>query len=125
MPPRLSQVSSLVVSVAALFGCAGLGGCRATIAVAPSKREVAKVEIDAGNEPAVTKPTNPTMPAPLWLNSAPPLARSDWCIEALSALDEETCYVLPSEPTHTLLIYLHGVIPPIRDSEQKTNVETV
>src|SRR5687768_17961366 len=28
-------------------------------------------------------------------------------IEGIAALDEETCYVLPPEPTTSLLVYLH------------------
>src|SRR5262249_42718776 len=40
-------------------------------------------------------------------------------------LDEETCYVLPEKPTVTLLIYLHGIVPPTKTSTQKTNFETV
>src|SRR5204863_7826849 len=31
----------------------------------------------------------------------------------------------PSEPTHTLLIDLHGIVPTAPESEPKTNVETV
>lgn len=33
--------------------------------------------------------------------------------------------MLPKSPTHTLLIYLPGVVPPGKDSPQKTNVERV
>jgi predicted esterase len=43
----------------------------------------------------------------------------------VSSLDEDACYVLPDQPTHSLLIYLHGIVPPTKDSEQKTNFETV
>jgi predicted esterase len=43
----------------------------------------------------------------------------------VSALDEETCFVLPERPTRTLLIYLHGIVPPTEHSIQKTNFETV
>jgi predicted esterase len=122
MPHRFSQVSHAVVSAMFLVGSGHLAGCHGTPAVAPSKNEPPS---DAGHEPVVTKPTAPTGAAPVWLHRAPPLAGSDWCIEEVSALDEETCYVLPSEPTHTLLIYLHGIIPPTKESAQKTNVESV
>jgi predicted esterase len=113
------------VSVVVLVLSGSLAGCHGTAAVAPSKIEPALVARDAGEVSVVTKPTNPTTPAVTWLHTAPPLAGSDWCIEEVSALDEDTCYVLPSEPTHTLLIYLHGIVPPTKESEQKTNVETV
>ncbi len=43
----------------------------------------------------------------------------------MQALDEETCYVLPETQPSELLIYLHGVVPPARESIQKTNFETV
>lgn len=49
----------------------------------------------------------------------------DWCIPAVSVLDESSCYVLPDRPTRTLLIYLHGIVPPQKDSPQKTGFETV
>jgi predicted esterase len=50
---------------------------------------------------------------------------SDFCIEGVSALDEETCYALPASPTSELLLYLHGIVPPDKTSRQKTNFETV
>ncbi|KYF83825.1 hypothetical protein BE11_34665, partial [Sorangium cellulosum] len=55
----------------------------------------------------------------------PPRVETDWCIDGVDALDEETCYVLPDAPTHALLIYLHGIVPPGKESQQKTNFETV
>jgi predicted esterase len=51
--------------------------------------------------------------------------KTDWCIDQVQALDEGACYVLPDEPTRTLLIYLPGIIPPEAKSPQKSNVETV
>ena len=50
---------------------------------------------------------------------------TDWCTADVSALDVSNCYVLPEEPTRTLLIYLHGIVPPTKDSPQKTNFEKV
>jgi predicted esterase len=50
---------------------------------------------------------------------------SDFCIDAVNALDEESCYVLPGAPTRELLLYLHGTVPPAKVSPQKTNFETV
>ncbi|WP_438015694.1 hypothetical protein WMF18_33190 [Sorangium sp. So ce315] len=60
-----------------------------------------------------------------WPRSRPPRVETDWCIDGVDALDEETCYVLPDAPTRALLIYLHGIVPPGKDSQQKTNFETV
>lgn len=60
-----------------------------------------------------------------WPRARPPRVETDWCIEGVDALDEETCYVLPDAPTRALLIYLHGIVPPGKDSQQKTNFETV
>jgi predicted esterase len=68
---------------------------------------------------------NPITPAAVWLHREAPTAPVDWCIDEVSPLDEETCYVLPDEPTPTLLIYLHGIVPPTPQSEQKTNLQTV
>ena len=118
--PRLG-VPSLVV----LIGSAIWSACRRPAAVAPSGGEPARVALDAGSEMAVTKPANPTTPQVAWLHTSPPVAGSDWCIADVSSLDEDACYVLPDQPTHSLLIYLHGIVPPTKDSEQKTNVETV
>ena len=60
-----------------------------------------------------------------WPRSDRPSVATDWCIDKVSALDEGACYVLPDQPTRTLLIYFHGIVPPTKDSPQKTNVETV
>ncbi len=58
---------------------------------------------------------------------APPAtsASSDWCTEGLVPLDDETCFLLPDGGTSTLLVYLHGIIPPTATSPQKQNVERV
>jgi predicted esterase len=52
---------------------------------------------------------------------------TDWCIDGLSPLDEDICYVLPrfaEGKPRRLLIYLHGIIPPQPTSVQKNTVET-
>jgi predicted esterase len=54
-----------------------------------------------------------------------PRVESEWCIAAVDALDDETCSVLPSEPTRLLLVYFHGIVPPGGESAQKTNYQTV
>lgn len=48
---------------------------------------------------------------------------TDWCMSGLEALDEETCYLLPTGAKR-LLIYLHGIVPPVPVSPQKENVMT-
>jgi predicted esterase len=51
---------------------------------------------------------------------------TDWCIEGVSALDEDVCYVLPplaAGRPRRLIVYLHGIVPPLRDSPQKRTVE--
>ncbi|WP_437324928.1 alpha/beta hydrolase [Sorangium sp. So ce381] len=81
--------------------------------------------VPAAPTPAVTvAATALPEPAP-WPRARPPRVETDWCIDGVDALDEETCYVLPDAPTRTLLLYLHGIVPPGKESEQKTNVETV
>lgn len=81
----------------------------------------------AGALPAATASAPPATSArpTKWPPRTPPRAHSDWCISELSALDSQTCYVLPAKPTHTLLVYLPGIVPPQKNSRQKTNVEQV
>ena len=66
--------------------------------------------------------------APVASVEAPPPATSDWCVDGLSVLDADDCYVLPppaaGEPRR-LLVYLHGIVPPTPDSPQKHTVENV
>ncbi|MDB5213254.1 MAG: hypothetical protein JWO86_1181 [Myxococcaceae bacterium] len=45
-----------------------------------------------------------------------------WCIEGMKGLDEDCCYVAPPGATR-LLVYLHGIVPPVKDSVQKQTVE--
>jgi len=51
--------------------------------------------------------------------------QSEWCISEVTALDDESCYVLPERPSRELLVYLHGIVPPGKESPQKTKFETV
>ncbi len=62
---------------------------------------------------------------PPWPPTLPPRAETDWCIESVFALDEETCLVMPERRSERLLIYLHGIVPPTKESVQKTNFEKV
>lgn len=52
---------------------------------------------------------------------------TDWCIDGMTALDEDLCYVLPplaEGKAARLLVYLHGIVPPLKDSVQKTTVQS-
>jgi predicted esterase len=115
-----------------------LGACRDRApAVAPRdagptvtpRASPARSSIAAPDRPPVDAST--TLPSPA-VASAPaklllPHVETDWCIDGLVALDEETCCVLPP-PEHgrprDLLVYLHGITPPTRESPQKTTVQT-
>jgi predicted esterase len=64
--------------------------------------------------------------APVAPTPAPPVV-TDWCIVGLDALDEDMCYVLPplaEGKPRRLLVYLHGIVPPVPTSPQKHTVET-
>ncbi|WP_438024218.1 alpha/beta hydrolase [Sorangium sp. So ce233] len=86
----------------------------------------ARVEPVPAPPPPVVPPAASAQPeqAP-WPRARPPRVETDWCIDGVDALDEETCYALPDAPTRALLIYLHGIVPPGKESQQKTNFETV
>jgi predicted esterase len=73
---------------------------------------------------SATPPVVVSAPVP-WPRTKPPSIRTDWCIEGVDAMDEETCWVIPDEPTTTLLVYFHGIVPPTAESQQKTNYQTV
>jgi predicted esterase len=47
---------------------------------------------------------------------------TEWCVEGMKGLDEDCCYVAPERATR-LLVYLHGIVPPVKDSVQKQTVE--
>jgi predicted esterase len=107
--------------VLVLFGCTE-SGRRAPVheaappppaAVVPARPVATPVSVP---DAAVSRP---------WPANPAPAVETDWCIELVSALDEETCFVLPDAPTRELLVYLHGIVPPTKESVQKTNFETV
>ena len=103
-----------------MVGVVGIAACRPRgggVGVAGREAEVdakadanadAKAEADAGGEagaPVVT----------------------DWCIEGMVALDEDVCYVLPAlaaDRPRRLLVYLHGIVPPVPVSVQKQTVQS-
>jgi predicted esterase len=53
---------------------------------------------------------------------------NEWCTAGLEALDDESCFVLPAlaegQPRR-LLVYLHGIVPPVPASPVKENLMTV
>ncbi|HMI84630.1 MAG TPA: hypothetical protein VK550_11080 [Polyangiaceae bacterium] len=66
-----------------------------------------------------------TIPPRSWPLIGPATARAAWCADGLTTLDENACYILPAVPTRTLLIYLHGIVPPRDESPEKTKVQRV
>lgn len=58
---------------------------------------------------------------------APPTSvATDWCTDGMPALAEDVCYVLPGGANgapKALLVYLHGIVPPVPDSPQKRTVQ--
>lgn len=48
---------------------------------------------------------------------------TDWCVAGVRGLDDDACYVPGKPGDRTLLVYLHGIVPPERESPQKTTVE--
>lgn len=50
--------------------------------------------------------------------------RTEWCVDGVRGLDEDACYVPGKPGDRTLLVYLHGIVPPERESPQKTTVES-
>jgi predicted esterase len=125
-------------SLATLVVALGIGGCRGG---AESRAEPTAVSAPAPAAPATEPPRPaattdagdggvsseaPAVPAAQqWPAEPAPNVETDWCIEGVAALDADTCYVLPPQPTSTLLVYLHGIVPPEPTSPQKTKVETV
>jgi len=68
-------------------------------------------------------PASVSAPGPTAL---PARVVTDWCVESLTALDEDACYALPNVAPgrpRRLIVYLHGIIPPVPDSPQKHTVE--
>lgn len=107
---------------------AQLGAARARRLESPSEPTRPRVAASSLGAPSAAPPAAlaVSVDAPLpWPPSPPSGVRSDFCIEGVPALDSETCYVLPAARTHELLIYLHGLLPPGKSSQQKTNFETV
>ena len=96
---------------------------------------------EAAPAPSATSLSSSAVPVPAPISSSAPSAASstsapapiptvttDWCLPGLTALAEDVCYVLPPLPAdrpRRLLVYLHGIVPPIPDSPQQNKVEMV
>ncbi len=128
---RARSLATLVVTLG-ISGCRGGAESRAeptavsaAAPVAPAAEPTGQPDAapDAGDGGSLGAET--VSPARPWPAEPAPNVETDWCIEGVPALDAETCYVLPSQPTPTLLVYLHGIVPPEATSPQKTKVETV
>ena len=100
-----------------------LGGCRSHAAADAGVPPVVSA-VAAEAAPASSSPAPPPAPP----RPAPAVVTTDWCIDGLSVLDEDVCYVLPpfdAGRSRQLLVYLHGIVPPIAESSQKRTFETV
>lgn len=77
------------------------------------------------------KPDAPREPATAaerdkgWPELTPPDIAQEFCTERVHTLDEDACFVLPPRRSESLLIYLHGIVPPTPNSVQKTNLDEV
>ena len=95
-----------------------LATCRSHASVVDAgSPAVATAGIEAAT-PSSSAAASPSPPAPV---------ATDWCIEGLTALTEDVCYVLPPHDAggpRRLIVYLHGIVPPEADSPQKRTVET-
>lgn len=83
---------------------------------------------DAGNADPSGADASPSSAssASSTLRGSLPVVVTDWCVAALIGLDEETCYFVPAtNPSRALVLYLPGIVPPVPESTQKTNVETL
>ena len=92
--------------------------------IEPVAAAVAASSLPPSSPPPAALPLHVDVPLP-WPPPPPASVSTDFCIHGVPALDPETCYVLPAAPTRELLIYLHGLLPPGKSSQQKTNFETV
>lgn len=101
-----------------------LAGAAAMIGISACQKPALDPRPPSRASPTALAATAPTTGSP-WPRVKAPRLESDWCIAAVDTLDDETCSVLPSEPTHLLLVYFHGIVPPTGGSPQKTNYQTV
>lgn len=115
---RASSSAFLVLLAAA--GCHGGAEKSATAPEAPAPSVFAPSV--PTSTPIATSTSTPTSIATATTAAAP----TDWCLPGLTPLAEDVCYVLPPLPAdhpRRLLVYLHGIIPPVPDSQQQRKVE--
>ncbi|MBK7578985.1 MAG: hypothetical protein IPI67_02155 [Myxococcales bacterium] len=117
------RAGSLAIALA-VCACAEAPPPNAPRAAEPAASPVAsRPAPQAGTAAAPAKLAVP--PPATWPPHDPQAVATDWCTDAVRGLDPSTCFYLPEQPTDTLLIYLHGVVPPERTSVQKTNYQAV
>ncbi len=97
-----------------MLGLIAVAGCRPAGRAEAEAGAEAKAERDAEVEASTITSTSATA------------VSTDWCVEGMKPLDEDVCYVLPplaQGKPRRLLVYLHGIVPPVAESVQKTTVE--
>jgi predicted esterase len=102
-------VRALLLGLIALVGCRPGAGAEARVSAAAD----ASASSDAGASADASADADA---------SAVVDVATDWCVEGMKGLDEDCCYVEPLGATR-LLVYLHGIVPPVKDSVQKRTVE--
>lgn len=119
-----------LVALSALSACHVVEGRRSAEQKVAPPPSVASNALPTSSEVASAADAAPShVVAGAELPSRPSRAahvETDWCIDGFTALDEETCYVLPplaEGKPRRLLLYLHGIVPPLPSSPQKTKVQ--
>lgn len=72
--------------------------------------------------PAASAP-EPEQPEPIAWPPSVPSVKTAWCTDDVTALDPHTCVAFPDRPSRTLLIYLHGLVPPGMSNANIDNLE--
>lgn len=122
-----APVSQLLGDHSASFGGAkaaslpGLAGAHAE-GNSASRGQLLSAPTRSGAEPMTVRSQMPRQ-HPASPQGVP--VQTDWCTDDVSPLDAETCYVRPRESNRSLLLYLHGIVPPTPRSPQKARVERV
>ncbi|HEY2513124.1 MAG TPA: hypothetical protein VGI39_19785 [Polyangiaceae bacterium] len=117
-------------AIAGWLAVLAAGSCRSPDAeVAPNALSPAATA-GASSSPAAPPPLpvlRASTPSSAAASVPLPVVATDWCIDGLTPLDEETCYLLPDPADAAvpppLLVYLHGIVPPTPTSPQKERVE--
>jgi predicted esterase len=120
-----------VVTLAWRVGLVAVAACRSHAApgdAAAAEGAPPPASIAPGEAPSLAISPRPSASLS---GSAPgptfPAVTTDWCIDGFAALGEDVCALLPPMPSgrpRRLLVYLHGIVPPVPDSPQKRTFET-